>query len=290
MRENAALLVPRAEKARLVRRQTRWNRRWLSLLAALCLVIFLAPASAMAATPQGSAYEEWYNDGLDSRYSASYSGYWLNGSNVSITSYETGQAEPAWQRFPNDKVFDFAGHTAELTDSQGNPLFNALLYDDTTINTGQQPGQGSGDTGYIVPTSQDATFGNGLGFPTSYPLDVYDADFVTSPLAVALLESCQSAVVTPYDGTSLADAVYNTGARSVVGFTTNVYFNLDQPGTADNQQYGVPFQDGLFDSLHNGQTVAYGAEVGQNLEYTTYGAYWGYDSWTVVGNPNQTWY
>jgi hypothetical protein len=267
-----------------------------AVAAGLSVAATAASASASAgagprvspadSAPQGSAYEQWYNDGLDSRYSASYSGYWLNGPSVSITSYEDGQAYDAWYRYGMDKVFDFAGHTEELTDPDGNPVFNGLLYDAIGSN-----GQGTGDTHTIVPTTADADLLSQLGLPQAYPFDAYNSSWQSSPLKVALLESCQSAVVTPYDNTSLAQAVWDTGPAdmAVVGFTQNVYFNLDQSGVTDSEQYGVPFQDAFFRALSYGESVSYGAESGENLEYSVYGDYYGYDSWQIIGDGNLTW-
>jgi hypothetical protein len=257
-----------------------------ALAAAALLVACVGPGAALAtpahatAVVQGSCYDAYYFDGLDSRYASSSCASAIDAAGYAGAGFSNATAQSAYERSPLDAVFFHAGHSIDFYQPGSSAHSGVgLVY--------EGPSRTSdldllvGDPIYAAQlTGVDATIcAEGGGCHTQTVLTSYAwGDQPTHLVAnLVVLEGCATAQDTTTD-VSIARSVYDTGAGTVVGFSQDVSFSAN----VDNSNlYGDGWANRFWSDARSGYSYTSAVIDASN----SVGNANGLGSWVVLQNP-----
>lgn len=270
---------PPARRRRLAR---------VSVLLGLGLAVVLpstaVPTSAVA-TVQASCYDAYYFDGLTSRYSAASCANAVNAAGYAGTAYDNTSAQTAFVNSARDGVFFFAGHSLDLFDNNCSPTCTgahsgvALAYESPNQSgsldaLAADPISAANVSGVLVSVCTEGGGCQAQPVLVAYPWGDGPQNFKPN---LMVLEGCATSQDTA-NWVSMATAVHNAGAGTVVGFHDDIAFSVN----ADNSNlYGDGWANRFWSDLQSGQTYTAAAIDASN----SVGNANGYGSVTVLQNP-----
>lgn len=193
------------------------------------------PSSAQTVPVQASCYDAFYFDGLTSRYSASSCASAVDAAGYTGTAYHNATAQTAAVNSARDGVFFFAGHALVAYDNNCSPACSgphagvSLMYESPDQNGNLDALAGdpivaaefSGADALIC--TDDNTCRSQLVF-AQYPWGLSPQNYKSN---LVVLEGCSTANDTA-NWTSIATSVSLIGAGTVIGFTQDIGFSVNQ--------------------------------------------------------------
>jgi hypothetical protein len=250
-------------------------------LAFACLLpgVVMPRSGHAAAVVQGSCYDAYYFDGLDSRYTSASCLSAIDAAGYNGAGFSNTTAQSAFERSPLDAVFFHAGHSIDFYQAGSSAHSGVgLVYEGPTTTSDLD--LLVGDPIYAAElTGVDATIcseGGGCHTQTvlaSYPWGDEPNHLVAN---LAVFEGCATAQDTATD-TSIATTVYDAGAGTVVGFSQDVSF----PANADNTNlYGDGWANRFWSDARAGDSYVSSVIDASNSVGNAYG----FGSWVVLQN------
>lgn len=221
-------------------------------------VPIVPPASASTVPIQASCYDAYYFDGLTSRYSASSCANAVNAAGYRGTAYHNVSAQTALTNSAGDGVFFFAGHSLDEYDNGCSPTCSgphagvALIFESPDQN-GNMDGLAGDPIAAAANTGPDAyicTAGGGCRGQTLFVTYSWGLSPQNYKDNLVVLEGCSTASDS-VNWTSIATDVHAMGTGTVVGFTQDIAFSVNQ----DNSNvYGDGWANRFWSDLQSGWT------------------------------------